>query len=162
VLPLCPTRMFDTFREWGLDTCDFWIRGPCRISERLSIVFLPTEVLCLIWESRRGGKGMRLNTSCRCTGSGAMEGILEAVRDGDLTEVERLIGQDPGQLETRGAVGWTPLMWASAEGHVGVARWLVDKGAAINVHDYDGRTVKAAPFGDAAAGEGGRPHHRHG
>jgi ankyrin repeat protein len=32
------------------------------------------------------------------------------------------------------------LMWASKEGHVGVVRWLLDKGAAIDQRDHIGQT----------------------
>jgi ankyrin repeat protein len=60
-----------------------------------------------------------------------MDDIWEAAKAGDAGEVERLVGQDPGLLDAR-RYGWTPLMWASREGHVGVVRLLVDKGAALD------------------------------
>jgi uncharacterized protein len=60
-----------------------------------------------------------------------MEVICGAADRGDLAEVERLVGQDPGLINQRFG-GMTPLMLASSEGHVGVVRCLVDKGAAIN------------------------------
>jgi ankyrin repeat protein len=64
-------------------------------------------------------------------------GIWKAARSGDLAEVERLVGQDPGLLNAGDAwVGWTPLILASRGGHVGVVRWLLDQGAAINMGDH--------------------------
>jgi ankyrin repeat protein len=59
-----------------------------------------------------------------------MASIWGAARGGDLAEVERLVGQDPGLLDTPNAHSETPLMHASREGHVGVVRWLLDHGAA--------------------------------
>jgi ankyrin repeat protein len=64
-----------------------------------------------------------------------MDDIWHAAMDGDVGEVERLIGQDPGLLDAGDEDGWTPLMFASAKGHVGVVRWLGDEGAAINERD---------------------------
>jgi uncharacterized protein len=64
-----------------------------------------------------------------------MAGIWQALTEGDVGEVERLVGQDPGLLEARSEYDGTPLMKASARGHVGVVRCLLDKGAAINASD---------------------------
>jgi uncharacterized protein len=78
---------------------------------------------------------VRLDGGCGCAGSSATDDmdIWEAARNGDLRELERLVGQNPRLLNARDLIkGWTPLMWASAEGYVGMVRWLVDKGAAIN------------------------------
>jgi hypothetical protein len=71
-----------------------------------------------------------------------MDGIWRAAREGDRDEVERIMGQDPGLLHARDRFqDRTPLMWASQEGHVGVVRWLLDKGAAINERDKTGFTA---------------------
>jgi ankyrin repeat protein len=69
------------------------------------------------------------------------EGIWRAAFQGDLDEVEGLVGQDPGLLEARDGHAHTPLMWASMKGHVCVVRWLLDKGAAINGRDDSGLTA---------------------
>jgi hypothetical protein len=67
--------------------------------------------------------------------------IWDAAQSGDLAEVERLVGQDPSLLDARGADGPTALMWASIKGHVGVVRWLVDKGAGLNEREDFGATA---------------------
>jgi hypothetical protein len=77
-----------------------------------------------------------------CAGTVSVEGIGRAASMGDLAEVERLVGQEPGLLNARdGIYRQTPLMRASYWGHLAVARWLVDKGAAINKRDNAGRTA---------------------
>jgi hypothetical protein len=39
--------------------------------------------------------------------------IWRAARAGDRAEVQRLVGQDPGLLNAKDDLGWTPLMSAS-------------------------------------------------
>jgi uncharacterized protein len=64
-----------------------------------------------------------------------MDGMWLAVAAGDVDEMERLVGQDPGLLDARIEDGTTPLMAVSLKGDVGVVRWLLDHGAAINERD---------------------------
>jgi uncharacterized protein len=61
-----------------------------------------------------------------------MGDIWEAAKAGDVGEVERLVGQDPGLPDAGDAWDRTPLMHASIKAHLGVVRWLLDKGAAID------------------------------
>jgi uncharacterized protein len=69
-------------------------------------------------------------------------GIWKAANDGHINEVERLVGQEPGLLDTKdGVYGYTPLMFASWKGHVGVVRWLLDKGAATDELSEHGLTA---------------------
>jgi ankyrin repeat protein len=70
-----------------------------------------------------------------------MEGIWRAAKEGDLAEVERLVGQDPGLLNAGDRDGLTPLMHAATGAHVGVVRWLLDKGAATNKRDKNAVTA---------------------
>jgi ankyrin repeat protein len=53
--------------------------------------------------------------------------ICQAARDGDLAEVQRLIGQNPALLNSKLRGGRTPLMLASEGGHVRVVQWLLDQ-----------------------------------
>jgi hypothetical protein len=94
-----------------------------------------------------------------------MANVWEAARRGDVGEVERFVGQDPGLLDAWDFLGRTPLIWASERGHVRVVRLLLDKGAAINNASRGSRfTALWWPprRGAAAAREGGRPHRRRG
>jgi ankyrin repeat protein len=65
--------------------------------------------------------------------------IWDAAEAGDLSEVERLVGQDPSLLDARDDNGWTPLLWASVAGHVGVVRCLLHHGAAVDERNIEGR-----------------------
>jgi hypothetical protein len=67
--------------------------------------------------------------------------ISGAAEAGDLAEVQRLVGQDPRLLNARDHIERTPLMRASAEGHVEVVRWLVDRGAALDERTRFGWTA---------------------
>jgi hypothetical protein len=71
----------------------------------------------------------------------AVVDILVAAGMGNMDEVERLVGQHPGLLNSREEHGFTPLMLASTHGHLDVVRWLLDHGAAINERPDDGRTA---------------------
>jgi uncharacterized protein len=70
-----------------------------------------------------------------------MDDILEAIEEGDLGEVEWLVGEDPDLLNGKDDDGVTPLMAASGYGELEMARWLLDRGAAINERDNDGDTA---------------------
>jgi uncharacterized protein len=71
-----------------------------------------------------------------------IEDFWDAIRAGDVGEVERLAGQDRGLLDAR---RWsnlqTPLMEASIWNQVGVVRWLMDRGADINEQANGGCTA---------------------
>jgi ankyrin repeat protein len=74
-------------------------------------------------------------------GPRAMGDIWRAAEAGDVGEVERLVGQDPSLLDANTGRGRTPLIAASRSGHVGVVRWLLDRGAAM--HERDGKGCTA-------------------
>jgi ankyrin repeat protein len=68
-----------------------------------------------------------------------MGDIWKAAEAGDVGEVERLVEQDPRLLNARDEDDITPLLYAAAEGHLEVIRWLLDKGAAVNQQSgYEG------------------------
>jgi uncharacterized protein len=78
-----------------------------------------------------------------------MGDIWRAAEAGDSEEVERLVGQDPGLLDALDFPGMTPLMYASEQGHVGVVRLLLDKGAAVNKQSlHDGAALTYASYRD--------------
>jgi hypothetical protein len=60
------------------------------------------------------------------------EALKDALREGNLGEVERLVEWDPRLLDARDDGSFPPLVFASAQGHTEVVRWLLDKGAAVN------------------------------
>ncbi|MEM3964298.1 MAG: ankyrin repeat domain-containing protein [Thermofilaceae archaeon] len=68
-----------------------------------------------------------------------MSELHEAVREGDLQRVKKLLEQG-ANVNARSRVGWTPLHWAAEKGYLEVARLLVEKGANVNARDNDGRT----------------------
>jgi ankyrin repeat protein len=70
-----------------------------------------------------------------------MEAFWAAYRDGNVGEMERLLGQDPGLLNATGGANWTPLTHASFEGHEGMVRCFLDKGAAIDEQSHTGETA---------------------
>jgi ankyrin repeat protein len=75
--------------------------------------------------------------------------IFQAVEIGDVDEVERLLDAEPHLLEARdeGRCDATPLAVAADEGHVGVVRLLLGRGAEVKAVGRNGDT----PLHDAAA-----------
>jgi ankyrin repeat protein len=67
--------------------------------------------------------------------------ISVAAMDGDVGEVERLLGQDPGLLNARDVLGMTPLIWASVKNRIDVVRLLVTRGAALDEPSLQGYTA---------------------
>jgi uncharacterized protein len=67
--------------------------------------------------------------------------IWRAPFNGDLGEVERLVGLGPTLVDARTDRGMTPLILASWSGHLEVVRCLLDKGAAMNQQDNLGHTA---------------------
>jgi ankyrin repeat protein len=81
-----------------------------------------------------------------CAGPSAMDDVLDAVwiaaEEGDLAEVQNLVGQDPFLLNEHDEIrGRTPVMAACINGHLETVRWLLDQGAATNERDRDGWTA---------------------
>ncbi len=69
-----------------------------------------------------------------------------AAGDGDLQEVQRLLGAgEPVNVQITGRwqtyEGQTALMWAAMHGHADVARLLLDSGADPSIRDANGQTA---------------------
>jgi uncharacterized protein len=103
--------------------------------------FCPTAVLCLAVCEKVVAVAWGLMVAVGGAGLSAMERIWNVALDGDVDEMERLVGQDPGLLDARDRMGWTPLLYVSEDGNMGVVRWLLDKGAAINEREDTGSTA---------------------
>jgi ankyrin repeat protein len=70
----------------------------------------------------------------------AVEAFSEAVFNGDVAEVGRLLDQDGRLVEARVGRGNTPLLLAAARGHVDVVRLLLERGADSEASDDNGFT----------------------
>jgi uncharacterized protein len=93
--------------------------------------------------------GVRSDLRLWLAGSSDMGDMGRAASQGDLGEVERLVGQDPSLLDARTLFDRTPLMEASEGVHLGVVRWLLDRGAAIDTQrDYGATALYMATWPD--------------
>jgi len=61
-----------------------------------------------------------------------LQGLIAAVREGRITEVERLLAANPGLVKERDALGSTPLHHAAGFGTIAEMKLLLDKGADVN------------------------------
>jgi ankyrin repeat protein len=73
--------------------------------------------------------------------------IHRAAADGDDTKLVELLSAADVDINVIDEEGITPLHEASASGHVGCTRILVEKGADVNAHDNDG----VSPLHEACA-----------
>lgn len=53
-----------------------------------------------------------------------------AAERGDLSEVQRIITEDPSLIEQEGEHDRTPLLIAAGKGHAAIVEWLLDNGSA--------------------------------
>ena len=65
--------------------------------------------------------------------------LIESVRSNNLDRVRLLVeqGADKDKVDSD---GWTPLFWASEEGHLDVAQYLVEQGATLDKASNNGYT----------------------
>ena len=73
-------------------------------------------------------------------GAGASDAgaLLEAARRGDTAQVASLLERKV-EVDAPSADGSTPLLLATANDHLAVARQLIEAGADVNKADKDGR-----------------------
>jgi ankyrin repeat protein len=68
------------------------------------------------------------------------ESIVEAAKKGDLQTVETILEKDPSQLDVTDQDVYTALHWASMRAHWDVVKYLIERGADLNVVGGDGGT----------------------
>ena len=61
--------------------------------------------------------------------------LVEAVKQGDLKQVQALIEKNPALVNQYDDTGATPLHYAAYHAHEPIVRFLIEKGAAINSAD---------------------------
>jgi len=85
--------------------------------------------------------------------SGTATALHEAAKLGDLAEVTSLVAGG-AELNVQDPNAWTPLHYAAANGHKGVAALLLDLGAAVNARATSGERGPdgAMPLHEAAKG----------
>lgn len=67
--------------------------------------------------------------------------IMSAAKTGDLARVQQLLKRNPALVNTTyGQYNWTPLHKAAKKGHLAVVKFLIEKGAKLEVRDTYGRT----------------------
>jgi ankyrin repeat protein len=67
--------------------------------------------------------------------------IESAARDGDLAAVEALLDEDSDLVHSENCDGWTPLIYASINGHADVARCLLQRGSRVDAVEMGGCTA---------------------
>ncbi|MBU0514107.1 MAG: ankyrin repeat domain-containing protein [Proteobacteria bacterium] len=66
--------------------------------------------------------------------------FLAAAGRGDLARVKAMVARDPGLVNYKTKTGYTALHQTALSGHVAVARYLLDQGAALEARDKYGFT----------------------
>ena len=66
--------------------------------------------------------------------------IVEAAKNGDLKTVKTILELDPSMLNAKNQNGYTALHWACMRAHWDTAKYLIEKGADLNVVGGDGGT----------------------
>ena len=92
-----------------------------------------------IWFLALGTQGM--HTTGRPSTTVPYSKLERAAAEGDLVKVQTLIEKDPKLLNKKGVLNWmTPLHFAAERDQLPVVKFLVEKGAKVNVTDDQDRT----------------------
>ena len=67
--------------------------------------------------------------------------LIEAIKNNDTNQINFILKGKKANINDKDKDGWTALIWASYEGHLGVVQYLADNGANINDKDNDGWTA---------------------
>jgi outer membrane protein TolC len=59
--------------------------------------------------------------------------VFAAIDRGDLERIKEMTGRDPSLLTFKGKEEWTPLHYAAFRGSLPITRYLIEKGADVNV-----------------------------
>jgi len=68
------------------------------------------------------------------------ESIVAAAKNGDLKTVKTILEKNPSKIDVKNKNGYTALHWACMRAHWNVVKYLVEKGADLNVVGGDGGT----------------------
>ena len=68
--------------------------------------------------------------------------MFKAVRQGDLATVERLVKKEHADVNMKDTSDYTPLMWASEEGHQEIVKFLLANGADTQAKNRHGWTAQ--------------------
>lgn len=81
--------------------------------------------------------------------------LLDIARDGRTDSLKRYLQNHPeAELDVHNDNGMTPLLIASAAGHIGTMKVLLDAGANVAVHDNVGMTPLLFAALEGALGSG--------
>ena len=69
------------------------------------------------------------------------EELINACGNDILEEIKSII-EKGGDINAKSNCGWTPLMWASVNGHLDVVKYLIIEGKAnSNIRNNEGKTA---------------------
>ncbi len=77
---------------------------------------------------------------CRAQDVGDESPFFKAVKGGDIQAVKEFLSKDPNLVNSKDSHGETPLHLASWNGHMEVARLMINKGADVNARNNLGET----------------------
>lgn len=130
VMFLSPTLIFNFDKFLSLIMC----LGPSRIRKKALINLRRFRSAMDLHEMHYQHIGIEKNVEYD------VPTICEHAKSGNLSDLEQQLssGVDP---DTQDARGWSPLIWAAAEGHFHVIKLLLDHGADPNTINYLGRSA---------------------
>ncbi len=70
----------------------------------------------------------------------AAEPIVEAAKTGDFQALKDILENNPSKIHAKDEDGYTALHWAAIRAHWDIAKYLIEKGADLNVVGGDGGT----------------------